>query len=105
MSKSSDRKLKLSTSVEKLVQYCESDCVAECCGLDACDFSREKLACWRRDHPQEVDAVLREFDEVLQAIAVQGEDTVSSRAFNAVWAKSEALVFFENLRALLLENA
>lgn len=44
--------------VIELTKYCETECVIECCGLDACDFSHIHIAsyclAWHRRKPSEI---------------------------------------------------
>jgi hypothetical protein len=101
MDKATDRRLQLSETLGRFVQYCETNCVAECCGVAACEFTKDNVDRWLQDHPEDRDVAIRELNDVLHEIEGQSEDTVSSRVFNEVWKKSEATLFFWELLNLV----
>ena len=71
------REITLEPPLEHLVKTCETICVAECCGVDAYDFSPFHAASYlirydNRIDVQQLEDMRRRLDE-LQVIAVQME--------------------------------
>jgi len=65
----------------ELAKYCETECVIECCGLDACDFSSIHIAsyclAWHRRKPS--DALFEISNELKTLKANYGSKGASAR--------------------------
>jgi hypothetical protein len=96
-----NKTLRVSGSLERLVHYCESGCVAECCGLDVCDFSRANIGRWLVNHAEDRDIVIHELNDILAAIDGHSGGVVRSPEFGTTWKKSEATLFFRGLLDLV----
>jgi hypothetical protein len=84
--------------VLELLKSCESDCVAECCGLDAFDFSTERFRPWLQDRPAEDrEAVGVKLEGLLRELQGRPEELAASSERNAAWAKAGAAAFFSEL--------
>jgi len=94
-------KLKLDQPLLGLVEFCETYCVADCCGSDAFEITEERIAKW----VSEIGiATAKLAEEQLEAIILNissREVNVSSERINFYWPAQDCVNWLEQWKAIL----
>jgi hypothetical protein len=81
-----------------LLRFCETECVAACCGLEAFDFTeerlREGLTGWSLP---ERTQVAEQLETIVRELEGRPGEMAASEELNAVWPKAKAIAFFSEL--------
>lgn len=89
--------VRMPQTLGELFAWCETECVAGCCGLEAFDFSRERIREWVASQPQQAGAAREQLRQLVKEIAGRSEEEIRSDALNAWWVRAEAVEFFSGL--------
>ncbi len=78
----------------------ETECVAECCGIDAYDFSEEAI----KEIIESFDSnrILDDLNTAIQFIEVSKSEHMHSTIFNCYATKKESIELFKNIKQVLL---
>lgn len=86
--------LRLPDTFRAVVQSCEVNCVAGCCGLDAFEFIPKHIVGWAKDSGsrQGLFCALEEISEVIGQVRDQGGPVQVVEELNAWWDEPEECI-------------
>jgi hypothetical protein len=91
--------LTISPPLSDLLTSCETECVADCCGLDAFDFAPEQIGRWIRSAGRDLATGARKqiADHINVLELADPDDTFVSYALNAMWKRDACIAWFNEL--------
>jgi hypothetical protein len=93
--------VRLAKPLGEFLNTCETRCVAECCGLEAFDFTPRRIDSWFASRPGQRDAVREQIRTVIADLGTRADGTLSFPDVNACWPRGEAVEFFSELGRLM----
>jgi uncharacterized protein DUF6331 len=97
--------LKLPNPLLSVIQRCEINCVAGCCGVDAFDRQSVHMIPWFRENPDRFSLVLDQLSDTLRLVGEQpGSIWSDELEFNHGWLNAkECLEYLREWRLLILQ--
>jgi hypothetical protein len=106
MSKKSPKRLRFSVAepLSRLVRYCETYCVVECCGIDAFEIDSARIDLWITEVGIVIaETALNQLDQLIEETTQFKGKVESSDCFNQVWSWSwQARRYLESWRRELV---
>ena len=95
--------LQVSQPLLKLMESCETFCIAGCCGTDAFDVSEKQINEWVKTvGVEQTDLASKQLNALIEEVTLRDTKVTSDR-FNACWSALECVGWLNQWRIALDE--
>jgi hypothetical protein len=94
--------LEFPRSLQEMLESCETVCVAECCGMEAFEFSEKNIQGRLLKHPRQKDAVRERLAKIHCLVECSNRNICwTSGRLGFMWTGKRLNAFFEDLKNAL----